>query len=150
MTRVLLEDRVFWELVLWGFVWGGEGTNAILKTLGLPWVIVKYLGYNYKKLAWSQGMGRHTKEDIEPWIHKDMKTLGVIFGNNKFLLGDEPCVEDCVAFGFAAQMFWGFPATSPYAIAAKEKYPNIEAYCNRMKERYFPDWDQLLKKPKSS
>jgi len=150
MIRVLLEDRVFWEIVLWGFAWGGEGPKAVQKVLGVPWLIVKYLGYHYNKLSWSQGMGRHTKEEVEPWTHKDIKTLAVILGNNKFLLGDEPCVEDCAFFGFAAQMFWGFPATSPYIKAAKEKYPNIEAYCIRMRDRYFPDWDELLKKAKSS
>jgi glutathione S-transferase len=85
---------------LWGFVWKGDGPASVQKVLRVPWLLVKYIGYNYKKLAWSQGMGRHDQEVVEAWIHKDIKVIGDILGDNKFLLGEEPCVEDCALFGY--------------------------------------------------
>ncbi len=45
-------------------------------------------------------MGRHDQEVVEAWIHKDIKVIGDILGDNKFLLGEEPCVEDCALFGY--------------------------------------------------
>jgi hypothetical protein len=87
------------EIVMWGFVWDGLGPATIQKFMKIPWLLVKYIGYNYKKAVWNQGMGRHSREDIERWTVEDMRTISEILGNNKFLLGDEPCVEDCAVFG---------------------------------------------------
>jgi len=140
LVRVLFEDRIFWELALWGFVNGSEG----LKFMKLPWLIGKYLSYVYGKNAWGQGLGRHPQEVITAWTLEDMNAIGVILGNNKFLLGDEPCEEDAAVFGFMAQMLWGFPSVSPFAKVAKEKFPNVVDYCNRLKETFYPDWDQVL------
>lgn len=84
---------------MWGFVWGGEGHQAIQRVLKVPWYAVKLVGYHYKRVTWAQGIGRHTKEDIEAFTHADMKTIATILGDNKFLLGDEPCLEDCALFG---------------------------------------------------
>jgi len=151
LVRVLFEDKIFWEIALWGFVYGGEGAVAYKKYTKLPWVISKYVTYVYKKNAWGQGLGRHSQEVVKAWTVQDMEAVGVILGNNKFLLGDEPCEVDAAAFGFMAQMMWGFPSESPFAKIAREKFPNTVEYCNRMKETFFPDWDQVLasrKKPK--
>jgi len=97
-------------------------------------------------LSWAQGMGRHSKEDVYRWAKRDMRCISQILGKNKYILGDQPSVEDACVFGFAAQMLWGFPATSPFGKLVEEELPNMKEYCNRMKEEFFPDWNQLLRK----
>ncbi|XP_035701015.1 failed axon connections isoform X1 [Folsomia candida] len=138
------------EIFMWAFIWGGERHAAVGRTLAIPWYAVKFLGFQYRNVVWAQGIGRHTRENIAAWTYSDIKSVATVLGNNKFLLGDEPCLEDCTLFGFCGQLFWGFPASSPYSKFAKEEYPNLYAYANRMKDRYFPDWDQLIAKEKSA
>lgn len=84
---------------MWAFVWGGEGRSAFQKFINIPYVIMLYLGYAYGKAAWAQGIARHSKEQIEAWIIKDLRAIAAILGDNKYLLGDEPSAYDAAFFG---------------------------------------------------
>lgn len=121
LLRYMFEEHMFWEFVLWLWVWGGPGIEAVLK-LGAPRFLVKYLSWNYTRLAWSQGLGRHARADVERWAYEDIHTISVVLDKNKFILGDEPCVEDAAVFGFLAQMMWGCMTTSEYAKVIKCKF----------------------------
>jgi len=103
----VLEDRSFWQIAMWAFVWGGEGRQAVQRFMKIPYIIMLYLGHVYGKAGWSQGIARHSKEQIEAWTIKDIRNIAAILGKNKYLLGDEPCVFDAAFFGFAAQFFLG-------------------------------------------
>lgn len=84
---------------MWAFIWGGERHAAVGRTLAIPWYAVKFLGFQYRNVVWAQGIGRHTRENIAAWTYSDIKSVATVLGNNKFLLGDEPCLEDCTLFG---------------------------------------------------
>ncbi|XP_077989758.1 failed axon connections homolog [Glandiceps talaboti] len=66
-----------------------------------------------------------------------------ILGNKNFMFGDEPCEEDCAIFGQLAMVVWVLP-DSPQGLLVKGDCKNLEDYCYRMKERFWPDWEQCI------
>jgi len=94
--------------------------------------------------TWAQGLSRHTEPEIDDLIKRDMSAVADILGNKKFLLGDEPCEADASVFGFMAGFVWDAAQHSPYGELIKSKYPNVLAYCERMKSRFWPDWEQCI------
>jgi hypothetical protein len=67
-----------------------------------------------------------------------------ILGENKFLMGnDRPCTEDCSLFGFISSMLYNCPDDNFYKIEVKKNYKNLIAHNLRMREMYWPDWDEM-------
>ena len=98
------------------------------------------------------GLGRHTKEEIYDIAERDLRAMASILGNKKFLLGsNKPCLADAALFGLSAGVIWDCP-DSPHAKLIKTELTTIEKHAQRMKELYYPDWDDLLApgKPKTS
>ena len=65
------------------------------------------------KRSVAQGIGEHSPQDIVEIMSKDLRTVSKILGNKRFILGDEPCVEDAGIFGQLSEFVWGLP-NSPY------------------------------------
>jgi len=57
-------------------------------------------------------------------------------------MGDQISEVDCIFFGFMVVIKYA-PFTGENTLA---KHPNILEYVERIKDEYYPDWDQLLKK----
>ena len=58
-------------------------------------------------------------------------------GTQAFMLGDEPSSLDATAYAFLANLLW-----APYEMPMRrhaQSLPALEAYCQRMKARYFGD-----------
>lgn len=75
-----------------------------------------------KAACWTHGIGRHSEEDIVHMASDDLRAVSRILGNKKFILGDEPCEDDCAIFGELSQAMWCMPG-SPY-----EKLLNSELF----------------------
>ena len=65
------------------------------------------------KRSLAQGIGEHSPSDIVEIMSKDLRVVSKILGTKKFILGDEPCVEDAGIFGQLSEFVWGLP-NSPY------------------------------------
>ena len=92
----------------------------------------------------AQGMGRHTQEEIYQIAERDLRTMAAILGNKKFLLGsNRPCVADAALFGLLAGVLFDCP-DSPHAKLIRDELPGLEKHTQRMKELYFPDWDDIM------
>ncbi|XP_046373448.1 failed axon connections homolog [Haliotis rufescens] len=96
-----------------------------------------------KKQTWNQGHGRHTEEEIVEMMNKDIQSLSDFVGRKRFLMGDEPSEADCSVFGMLSQTYWQFYG-SGYENLIKDRYPNLASYCERMKDAFWPDWDQCI------
>lgn len=82
------------------------------------------------------GMGRHSREEIHALGCRDISALADFLGNKFYLMGEQPCSLDAVAYGFLANILW-----VPLESALKrqsQKHPGLERYCQRMKARYYP------------
>lgn len=124
-----------------------------------------------KTASWFQGVGRHDQDTVVEIMNANLEAVSRILGEKRFLLGEEPCAEDCSLFGFLVQVFWCAPG-SPYKSFVEgmqiigpngrkvfknlnyvhnfnvddslENLPNLKAYCGRMKTLFWDDWEKCL------
>jgi len=93
----------------------------------------------------AHGIGVHKPEEIQMFGQNDLKVLHELLGSNDFFFGEQPTTLDVVAFANLAQLVYMDSAVS---VALRdwllEECPNLKAFCDRMKERAFPDWDEML------
>lgn len=105
-----------------------------------------------RKLDWlqgarkvkAQGMGIHTAEEVLQFGCDDLKVLCDMLADKPFFFGDEPTTLDVVAFANLAQILYIDKEVS-FALRdyMQENCPNLVGHCSRMKERCFPDWDEI-------
>ena len=146
--RVMLEERVYWGIALdrWVYQEGKYLTNlAPFGSFPGPLVnfIIKSVGKNFRKAAFYQGIGRHSKEEVEEMINKDLEAISMYLGNKSFFMGPEPCEVDCTMFGFLSQFIYAMPGCV-YTDTVMRKCPNLIEYHKRMKARFWPDWEDCL------
>ena len=72
---------------------------------------------------------------------RSLRALSAFLANKPFMLGSAPSSLDAVAFGFLGSCHFG-PFRTPIEDCLRGA-PNLVAYCERMKERFYPDWDSL-------
>ena len=88
------------------------------------------------KQMWGHGMGRHAAEEVYHIGRTDITALADFLGDKPYFLGEAPTSLDATAYAFLANII-----LVPLDSALKQhalKYPNLEAYCQRMKARYYP------------
>ncbi|XP_064458700.1 failed axon connections-like [Ornithodoros turicata] len=87
------------------------------------------------------GLGRHTTEEILEFGKEDLKNMSQYLGEKQFFFGSEPHLLDCVAFSHLCQFIYvPFEGIVQFM---EQECPNLLAFVNRMKERYWPDWDEI-------
>ena len=101
----------------------------------------------YEDQVYKQGMGRHSREEVMQWGIEDVQALSDYLSNKPFLMGDKPCEVDCIFFGFMAILAYA-PISESTGDLLK-RFPNLMSYVERLKARYFPDWDELLTNDKT-
>ncbi|XP_067667470.1 uncharacterized protein [Haliotis asinina] len=140
--QAMAEDHIYWLIGLFRWQYDNDKSfvmNALKLSKFTFWKFQRVL----EKEAWSQGLGRHTEDEVAEMFKKDLQSLSDFIGMKKFLMGDEPCETDCAVFGQLSQVYWHFIGTGHDNIL-KDKYPTLAAYCERMKEAFWPDWDQCI------
>lgn len=98
---------------------------------------------------WSHGIGRHSEQELYGITERDLLAVSAILGQKKFLFGEKPCLADVAAFAFITSSVWDCPQ-SPFAELINSKMRNLEEHAQRMKEMYYPDWDEIIKKKHKS
>ncbi len=134
------EESLYWAAVYsrWiedaGFAIVGEAAFARLKfpMRQLVPVIARRI---MRKQLHGQGTGRHSRDEIYAMGSRDISALAELLGEQAHFLGDEPTSIDATGYAFLANLLWA-PIDSPLRAHA-QKLPNLEAYCQRMKVRYF-------------
>ena len=81
------------------------------------------------------GMGRHSRDEIYAMGNGDIAAIANVLGERDFLMGDKPSSIDAVGYAFLANLLWA-PVASPLKDEAM-KHANLQAYCQRMKARYY-------------
>lgn len=83
----------------------------------------------------AQGTGRHTAGEIATLAKADLDALSVVLGDHAYFLGDEPTTIDATAYAFLGNVVWDI-TESPLKAYARG-LPNVRAYCERMRARYY-------------
>ena len=105
-------------------------------------IIVPIIARNVRKSLYCQGTGRHSVAEIVHIAEKDLISLSTILGDNEFFLGDRPSSYDAAIFGALAVQLWQLPG-SAHETFIKTEARNLERYCERVRECWFSDWDEL-------
>ncbi|XP_067666078.1 failed axon connections homolog [Haliotis asinina] len=137
---IMLEDHASWCHAMFRYVYDPEVT-LFCKAFKIGKVMLWYYRRGVRKLLYSVGMGRHTKEEVTYFLKRDLKAVSDILGQKKYLMGDTPCEADCAVFGQLAQYHWHAVGNELETIL-KDEFPSLAAYCERIKEAYWPDWEE--------
>jgi glutathione S-transferase len=139
--RRLLEENLYWALLYtrwftpegWTLTRGAFFGNlpAVLRDI-VPAVARRGM----RKELWGHGMGRHGPAEIEAIGTADITALADFLGDKSYCLGEQPASLDASAYAFLANLLW-VPLETPLKAHA-QRYPQFEAYCQRMKARYYP------------
>ncbi|XP_071156569.1 failed axon connections homolog [Mytilus edulis] len=135
----MLEENTYWVFALdrWVYnVW------EACKAMKVPSLAGYYVRRQVRNNTYAHGIGRHSSDEVYHIMELDLKALSDFLGNKKFLLGDKPCQADCSVFGIIGNAYWqsfGSPVES-----AVKKYRNLCDYCERMKQTFWPDWDECI------
>nr|CAD7453198.1 unnamed protein product [Timema tahoe] len=94
----------------------------------------------------AQGIGVHKPEEIMEFGQNDLKVLSDMLADKPFFFGDEPTTLDVVAFASLAQIYF-IEKEVQYTLRdyMQENCANLVGHVNRMKERCFPDWEDICK-----
>ncbi|KAK0084995.1 hypothetical protein PV325_005992 [Microctonus aethiopoides] len=151
----MIENHLVW-VVAW---WRAKNTDSVLKGYqvnlqhalgtripnGILNIFFKFTyGRKGAKKVKAQGMGIHTAEEVAQFGCDDLKALSDLLADKPFFFGDEPTTLDVVAFSHLAQILY-IEKSTPYALRdyMQDNCPNLVGHCSRMKERCFPDWEEI-------
>jgi glutathione S-transferase len=137
----LIEENLYWALVhtRWVEPEGWAQTRVVFfakMPAPLRWFVPSLARRGLIKQMHSHGMGRHSEAEIHAIGKRDITALADFLADKPFFMGDQPCSLDATAYGFLANLIW-----PPVESALKQhalKYPQLEAYCQRMRSRYYP------------
>lgn len=138
--RRLFEENLYWVAIYARWI-EDEGFAATRQVFfdGIPpllKLIVPLIARRaMRRELHGHGMGRHSREEIYAIGCQDVRALAAILGDQAYFMGSEPSSIDATAYAFLANLLW-VPLASPLLDEAK-RHANLEAYCQRMKARYF-------------
>src|SRR5262245_35811511 len=90
-----------------------------------------------RKILWTQGVLRHSDEDIIEAGLRDWRALLTVMGAGPFFFGEEPTGVDAMVFAALATTVLT-PIESPIRDFLRSQ-PACVAYAERMRARYFPE-----------
>lgn len=138
--RRMIEENLYWVAIhtRWIEDTGFAATRRVFFD-GMP-PLLKHIVPHVARRAMRRelhghGMGRHSREEISAIGCQDVRALAHLLGEQAYFMGEKPSSLDATAYAFLANLLW-VPLASPLLDEAK-RHPNLEAYCQRMKARYF-------------
>jgi len=139
--RRMMEENLYWALVYTRWM-EPQGWQTIkiefFKSVPAPLrgPISAFARRGVAKQLWGQGMGRHSMHEVHHIGSIDISALADFLDAKPYLMGDSPTSLDATAYAFLANII-----LVPLDSALKRhalKYPQLEAYCQRMRARYYP------------
>jgi glutathione S-transferase len=136
----MLEENTYWAVLY--FRWLDEAGWKLTREAffgwmkpPLKWIVPPLARRIVRRDLHGHGMGRHARDEIDAIGRKDLTAAADFLGDQAFFMGARPSSLDATAYAFLANVLW-VPIESPLKAHARQ-YPQLEAYCRRMKEKYF-------------
>jgi len=141
----LLEHHIYWGISLYRWVY--DGARSLEKIQYLPPATIASIPNvcrTVEQAAWFHGIGKKAPADVVEDIIRDLASMSRLLGEKKYFLSNtNPTELDCTAFAMLAQMYWTMEE-SPYYASMTGQYKNLADFCNRIKQEFWPDWEQCL------
>ncbi|XP_049612634.1 failed axon connections homolog [Syngnathus scovelli] len=140
----MVEEHFYWTITYCQWVDNLEETQKMLSVSGplselLKWILSHVTGGIVKREMYGHGMGRFSKDQVYAMMEKDMRTLAILLGNKKYLMGSKISTVDATVFGHLAPAMWTLPGTRPEQLI-KGELINLAMYCERIRRRFWPEW----------
>ena len=136
----MLEEHSYWGIVYGR--WIDDGVWPQVREVwfgkmppGVKQLLSGFLRKQVKRDAHGQGLSRHPKQEILRRLEQDMQAVSVQLGGKDYFLDAEPHNVDATLYAFLANYLW--PTLDWRYSALVSAHPNLVAYCERMKARYF-------------
>jgi glutathione S-transferase len=140
-TEKMLEDHLYWAVIYWRWLVDANfdrGPRNFFKRA--PAIIRPFVTRMVRKSVRTKlhghGLGRHSEAEMTALACRAFDALSQILGDNKYLMGNEPCGADATAFAFVAgslaKLF-----ESPLQVKAAS-LSNLVAYNDRMMAEFYP------------
>lgn len=105
------------------------------------WFFSKRIKAAYRTI----GVGRNSEDENFSFLVEAMEAVDHILGDNRYLFGDAVSVFDATLFGHLTQLiFCCSPTIETYI---RTHYDRLIAYQLRMRDEFWPDWQQCLSPP---
>jgi glutathione S-transferase len=116
-----------------------ERLQEFAATMPIPvrWLVPTVLKRTFTTQLYARGMGRHSEDVIIEQGKSDLDALSQLLGDQPYFLGDRPSSIDACVFGFLGVTLYVAGDNPLYQYAASCE--NLMSYCERMRERYFPE-----------
>lgn len=144
----MLEDHVYWALVYWRWMNTANfdrGPRHFFKRA--PAVIrpiaIRLVRRSVRGKLHGHGFGRHTEAEMTAMASRAFDSLSQILGENRYLMGNEPCGADATTFAFIAGSL--APIFESPLQAKAQSLPNLVAYRDRMMAEFYPGFGAVQK-----
>ncbi len=136
----LIEENLYWAVVQtrWAEYAGWERTReAFFGAMPAPlrWFVPALARRGLLAEMRGHGIGRHSAAEIHAIGCRDVTAIADFLADKPYMLGEQPTSLDATTHAFLANLLWA-PVDSPIRRHAQAR-PTLEAYCQRMKTRYF-------------
>jgi glutathione S-transferase len=133
----VVEDHLYWAIVY--FRWAvpeNFDRGPALFFAGAPDEVREAARNRQLGVLHGQGFGRHTAEEVGDLAARSVAALAEIVGDGPYLSGEPICGADATLFaGLASALSPHFDTPVRDAIL---KHPNLVAYHDRMRARFYP------------
>lgn len=149
----LLEESIRWALVYSRgknnkFFAGEEGCGQHISGVK-KFIFKNFMREQLRKKLWNmcylQGIGRHSVDEVEKIVKKDLLAVSVFLADKPFFFGTKPSTLDATAFGHLTQLYYTPLVFNNIKEYMDEKTPNLVAFIDRMKNSYWGDWDEAIR-----
>ncbi|XP_041952014.1 failed axon connections homolog [Alosa sapidissima] len=140
----MVEEHFYWTIAYCQWVDNLEKTEEMLVVSGplshvLKWILSHLTSGIVKREMFGHGIGRFSKEEVYALMEKDMRTLAILLGDKKYIMGPKMTAVDATVFGHLAQAMWTLPGTRPEQLI-KGELINLAMYCERIRRKFWPEW----------
>ena len=137
----MLEDHVYWALVYWRWLIDANfdrGPRTFFKRAPaiIRPIVTRMVRRSVRARLHGHGLGRHSEAEMAAMACRAYDSLSQILGDNRYLMGNEPCGADATAFAFIAGSLAKIFESPLQAKAAS--LSNLVAYNERMMAEFYP------------
>jgi glutathione S-transferase len=136
--RRVMEEHLYWVITYARYVeeeiWK-QYRDLLFGRLGYTPTVTSQIREIMRTYLHGQGLGRHSRREVYALGNADLTALSTYLEDRPYFLGEEPTALDATAYGFLANIFYVGYETRLEAHA--KTLPNLRAYCERMRLRYF-------------
>ncbi len=138
----MCEDHLYWLLMYDRWVDDANFKRGQAKLFKAAPLLVRpfvkgLVRRRIRRTLHGQGVSRYTEGEKMILADRVFASLSAILGDTPYIMGERPCGADATVFAFVLGVLC--PVSESGIRGSAKSYPNLEDYCVRLKQQYYPD-----------